>query len=299
MFHSIMIPLDGSILSEQALAFAAGMAQSHDAHLTLVHVHHPSTSHPIFIEGLPVIDEDLHSLAADHERTYLELKAAPLRERGLVVDCRRLEGPTAPALAGFARSNAVNLIVLTTHGRSGFAHFWLGSIAEDLLRIAATPLLLLRPTPDESEGEYVPVRRILAALDGSATAEAILDPVEDLAQATRAQVVLLHVVPASHERLHPSDPVDTPKLAEQNGDAYLATVAGRLLKKGIATERVVAVSNHPAHAILEEAEGRTIDLIALATTGRGDRGSGLLGSVADKVLRGAHKPLLVACPRPD
>jgi nucleotide-binding universal stress UspA family protein len=296
MLRSIMVPLDGSRLSEQALAFAADLARERTTQLTLIHVHHPSASHPIVIEGMPVIDAQLRSLAADHERTYLELAAEPLRTRGISVDCRRLEGATAPTLAGYARSHGVDLVVLTTHGRSGFAHFWLGSIAEDLLRIAATPLLLLRPT-DSAESPQVPtIQRILVALDGSPNAEAILAPVVDLALACGAAVVLLQVVPEGQTRQMPANALENSELAQQNGDAYLASISGRLSEKHIATERMIVANNHPARAILETADHAAIDLIALATAGRGGRRDAFLGSVADKVLRGARCPLLVARP---
>jgi nucleotide-binding universal stress UspA family protein len=300
MFRSIMIPLDGSSLSEQALAVAADLVRASADQLILVHVHSPSSDTPIIMEGMPVIDDQLRSLAADHERAYLELHADRLRADGLTVDVRRLEGPTAASLTGYARGNAVDLIVLTTHGRSGFAHFWLGSIAENLLRISATPLLLLRPNPDAPEPQPLSIRRILTALDGSANAEAILAPVEALADRTGATVVLLQVVPLSQARAavtsDASNVVDPPELAQQNGDAYLATIAARLLERGLQSERMVVSSSNPARTILDVAESQSIDLIALATVGRGGRAGTFLGSVADKVLRGATCPLLVLRP---
>ncbi|HMN26762.1 MAG TPA: universal stress protein, partial [Caldilineaceae bacterium] len=71
MYSSILVPLDGSLLSEHALPLACALALRANALLRLVHVHTLSTS-PIYIEGQPVIDENLVSLSQEHERIYLE-----------------------------------------------------------------------------------------------------------------------------------------------------------------------------------------------------------------------------------
>jgi nucleotide-binding universal stress UspA family protein len=83
MFRNILVPLDGSPLSEQALPVAARLARAANATLHLVHVHTPATLNPIVIEGLPVIDDDLRSLAAEHEAAYLARLAAQLTNDGL------------------------------------------------------------------------------------------------------------------------------------------------------------------------------------------------------------------------
>jgi nucleotide-binding universal stress UspA family protein len=72
MYHSILVPLDGSSLSEYALPAASDIARRSGAALRLVHVHMHVTPDPIYVEGLPVIDERMQSLDTDHERVYLE-----------------------------------------------------------------------------------------------------------------------------------------------------------------------------------------------------------------------------------
>ena len=76
MFKAILVPLDGSPLAEQALPTAARLARATGTALHLVHVHVAASLDPISIEGLPVVDEHFHSLAAQHEQVYLERAAA-------------------------------------------------------------------------------------------------------------------------------------------------------------------------------------------------------------------------------
>src|SRR5512138_2571716 len=72
MYRSILVPLDGSPLSEYALPMACDIARRSGALLRLVHVHVLYTPAPIYVEGMPVIDEQMHSLGKAHERAYLE-----------------------------------------------------------------------------------------------------------------------------------------------------------------------------------------------------------------------------------
>jgi nucleotide-binding universal stress UspA family protein len=70
MYRNLLVPLDGSTFGEHALLFACSIAQCTGAVLHLAHVH--VLNDPIYIEGMPVIDAELHSLAREHERAYLE-----------------------------------------------------------------------------------------------------------------------------------------------------------------------------------------------------------------------------------
>ncbi|MEI7769904.1 MAG: universal stress protein, partial [Chloroflexales bacterium] len=171
MFHTILAPLDGSPASEQALATAARLAQHSQSTLHLAHVHSPYTTTPIMIEGLPVIDDELHSRAADHELAYLRQAAASVVTAADPI-IARLDGPVAFTLSSYCHEIGADLLVLTTHGRSGFTQLWLGSVAEALLHSLSVPMLLLHPAP--APVPPTPFRHILVPLDGSALAEQIL-----------------------------------------------------------------------------------------------------------------------------
>lgn len=288
--ENILIPLDGSPLAEQALEMGRAVAEQSGATIRLVHVR--NRYHPIFMEGLPVIDEHLQPVQDLHEQSYLEGVQARLQAAGVVdVEVDLLDGSAAPTLASHAVATGSDLIIMTSHGYGGFERFWLGSVAESLLRISEVPLLLQCPQGDAPAGaEPFTCDAILLPLDGSALAEGILAPVEQLAKLMGARVHLLRVL-SPQEAAAP--PLDTGITAEH----YLQKVAAMLRWKGVVVETELRTHEQPAHAILSVAEEQGVELIAMATHGRGGLQRLLLGSVSNKVLRGSSRPLLLYRPR--
>ena len=131
MIDTILVPLDGSELAERALQSARALALRYDAGLVVAHVHEPAE--PIILDDLPATDDQLRSLTRQHEQAYLErvaLEAAP--DGRPPVKVVLLEGSVARSLSDCADRNGVDLIVLTTHGRTGFERAWLGSVTDAL-----------------------------------------------------------------------------------------------------------------------------------------------------------------------
>ncbi|WP_129633456.1 universal stress protein [Candidatus Oscillochloris fontis] len=298
MFKTILVPLDGSPVSEQALVVAARLAQSHSACIHLAHVHSPYTTAPITIEGLPVIDEDLHSLAADHELAYLHQLAAKLPVSDHEPVTARLEGPIAFALNRYCYDSHADLVVLTTHGRNGFTQLWIGSVAESLLRSLHIPLLMLRPSSAPTES--TPFRHIMVPLDGSALAEQILPHAITLADQEGAELTLVRIIEGAPN----SSPAGVAYRPQENSQTtqhetaqiYLDRLTQDLLARGHPARSRVVAAEHPARAILATANEVGADLIALATRGRSGLSHTILGSVADKVLRGGDLPVLALRP---
>ena len=168
----------------------------------------------------------------------------------------------------------------------------LGSVADELIRRAPMPVLLVRP--GEKAPGIIPepvLDNILIPLDGSALAEQVLEPALDLARLMEARCSLLRVV---ESRSSPAKHAGGPP--ERQAEAYLERVAARLREQGLQVRTRVVVARHVAEAILEEAEAQASNLIALATHGRGGLKRLLLGSVADKLIRAAASPVLVYRP---
>lgn len=304
MYRAILVPLDGSPVGEQALQVAADLTRRANATLHLAHVHtHNDTT---YVEGMPVIDEQLHSLGRQHEQAYLD----QIRDRltadtpGLSVRCANpdLQDSVARTLTHYAHEHSCDLLVMTTHGRGGLARLWLGSVADALVRASTTPLLLLPP----NEGAVAPPLpaggTLLVPLDGSTVAEQALRPATTLAGLLEAKLLLLSVVRPTviHGMPLPTGNAGLElELTERHQVAaqqYLAAVASRLHESGIRAETQVMFGEHPARAILEVAQQSGATLIALATHGRSGMQRVILGSVADKVVRSTSIPVLVTRP---
>jgi nucleotide-binding universal stress UspA family protein len=295
----ILVPLDGSALAERALPVAAELSRLAGAPVELVHVHVPISPDPIHVEGLPVIDEHMRSLRRDHERAYLERLREGLGAEASV-STAVVDGPVAPGLAAHARAVGAWLIVLTTHGRGGLERMWLGSVADELARVSPVPILLVRPEPPPA-GRFA---RILAPLDGSKTSEAILEHAARLARlGSGAEIVLLRVVQPlvaavwlPEGAVAAAAPQEDLPGRERRAREYL-DVAARSLA-GLRVRPRVEVAASVAAAILQTAQAEACDLVALATHGRSGLARVALGSVADKVVRASHTPVLLFRPPP-
>jgi nucleotide-binding universal stress UspA family protein len=311
MYHSILVPLDGSPLSEYALPIACDIARRSGAELHLVHVHVRATPAPIYVEGMPVVDEQLQSLSKEHELAYLEsirdrLTAEPELPMTVAVldpfDADLRDQTVPDMLASYAATANSDLIVMTTHGRGGLERFWLGSVADALVRASTVPVLLVRPDEHHPTAQPPLFRQTLIPLDGSALAEQILESALMLGAPVEAEYTLLHVVqPHVLVRWGPfTTPTDLDSEATQrrqlDAQHYLERVARALRATGKQVVIRVVVAEQAAPAILEEARQHGIDLIAIATHGRRSLGRLLLGSVADKVLRRTDIPLLLYRP---
>jgi nucleotide-binding universal stress UspA family protein len=305
MYRNLLVPLDGSTFGEHALPFACSIAQTSGAVMHLAHVH--VLNDPIYIEGMPVIDTELHSLAREHERAYLERIRDDLRStRELAVTCANLDsdGSVAGTLAHYAEANKIDLAVMTTHGRGGLARAWLGSVADALVRCSHVPLLLLRPgdgAPDLAQPPQL--KRILVPLDGSALSEQILDSALELGEQAQAEYILLRAVEpfviTGYAPMAQASRLDVKLTQEQLAEAqrYLDHVADRLRAAGHRTQTRTLLTEQVAVTILDEARRQNTDLIAMTTHGRSGLARLLLGSVTDKVLRGATLQLLIMRPR--
>lgn len=273
MYRSLLVPLDGSPTGEQVLPFARQIARSTGAALELLHVHAPQ--HIIFIEGMPVIDEDLHSLAHAHDRVYLERIAKPLAtDDQLSVGVHVIDGAIVPAILQQAKILQSDLIVMTTHGRGGLARAWLGSVADGLIRHSEQPVLLIHPddaAPDAT-GD-VPFPHVLVPLEPTSPMAAIPVALKALDPAERVRYTVLRVV-------------------DQRTRDVVAEASQFVPSDSRITSKTIEDEN-PARAILDFAAEQQVSMIAVQPHNDSGLRRMLLGSVADKLIRGANVPILV------
>ena len=296
MIPQILVPLDGSVHAESALAVARAVARATGRELTLLRV----VPTPIIVEpiiGLPPPRNHLADcLAADLESAIHYLQEVAGRLPG-AVQTVALQGDPATAIVAYAEQHPqIVLIAMATHGRTGLSRWVLGSVADAVLHAAPVPLLLSRPGAAGSAA--LPPRgasTILVPLDGSAFAAQALDPACALATATGATVVLL----GAHEPgARPAGDAGPSGVApdRQNGvlhlEEHLRATATRLAAAGIPVTTQL-VQGPPAQVILDQCEHVPADLIVMATHGRQGLQRLRLGSVAWQVVQGATRPVLL------
>lgn len=302
MYTRILVPLDGSPFSERALAPATALARRFGAALDLVHVHEP----PPLLGQAPMYDTQYDAeVRRGMHAVHSALAARIAEESGVPATATFLDGSVVHALRRHAAETKADLIVMTSHGRGGISRAWLGSVADRLIREVDAPVFLV-PSTGKDAGAELRFRRLLVPLDGSHLAEGVLDHAVAIGAPGETEYHLLTVVPAwPPGNLYPdvSPPVGRANVeqftarARQDAEESLARVAAALRASGVrATTHVVVDADVPAQEILDFIAEHAIDVVTLATRGRSAIGRAILGSVADKVLRGAHIPVLVYRP---
>jgi nucleotide-binding universal stress UspA family protein len=297
MYRSILVPVDGSTFSEHALPVAARIARRAGAHLQLVRVVPSDPVEDVFVSAG-------ERYPWDEGRTYLRRAADQMEARtGLRPAVRLLGGPVEDTLCEYATGHGADLVVMTTHARRPLPRFWLGSVADELASRLPMPLLLVRPRGEAPDWAAAPLKNMLIALDGSPWAEAVLGPAVELGRLTGAAFTLLGAVsppPVATFDLpvYGTGLIDESALEGVKGgmQAYLEGAARPLREQGLEVRTRVVTEGRPAVAILAEAEAQPCDLIALATHGRRGLSRLFLGSVADKVVRGASASVLLCRP---
>jgi len=287
MFRTILVPLDGTRFAEAALPIASRLARGGSSHVNLVLAHQLVPA--LFGMGefaLPLtnIDEGLRS----QESSYLVNIATDLVEAGAgPVEYREVDGPAGPAVCEEAIRLDADLVVMTTHGRGGAGRLWHGSVADYVVRHLTVPVLLVHPDYAKTRSADSALRGILVALDLSEDSEAILEPVEELARITHAPVTLIHVVmePVLEVWKDPEAPRRLDRIAE------------RLRERGVVVFTRVTSGIDAALTLRDALRESRFDLMAMTTHGAGGLRRLWMGSVADKVVRSASKPVLVLRPR--
>lgn len=292
MYRSILVPLDGSKFAERALALAIPLAEQHGATLVLLHAHEPIL--PLVIGGgAPVRDTALDETHRAESGAYLD----KLAKRTAKLTTARVEalfrdGQVVPTINAVVASHDVGLVVMSTHGRGGFQRFWLGSVADALVRHATVPVLLVRgarPVAKRLVGQ-APFLRVVVPVDGSERAEEAVTAVKTLLGKARARLTLLHVV-------HPMTAVASANLKrDPEGEVvqgYLEPLAREVATETLEVRIDVKVDHNIARVVSEAAETHDADLIAIAGQGMTGAQRFLVGSVADKLMRTAPVPVLV------
>ncbi len=312
MYKRMLVPLDGSELSEVVFPYAKELAGRLGLDVILLHVHSPE-------EGKT---SPLYRAYIEHKAEIIKRQSQEVQGKvgiepgGKVLEVRGelVAGYPAEEILRYADERDIDLILMATHGRSGIRRWVMGSVADKVLRASNVPVWLVRTEiPEGIVYDKWPKRTMLVPLDGSELAETILPHVEALAKQRGAElvdVVLLRVCEsgAALGYYPPSARFETPTgavhvmpqeyargeaakykiLAEQ----YLAGIEQRLKDAGLRVRAEVR-AGEPAEEIVDYANTNPFNLIVMSTHARSGLSRWAYGSVATKVLQGVSSPVFL------
>ncbi len=299
MFKHLLVPLDGSRLAEAALPPAENLAAKTGAMITLIHV--------IEKDAPAAIHSDRHLVTAAEAEAYLaEMKGRPrLKDLRVETHVHTTEvKDVAHSITEHSAELTPDLIVMTTHGRGGARRFFFGTIAQQVITMGRTPVLMVRPvegnkaSPDVRTGDW---GTILVPLDGNASHEKGLPFAAGIARAFHTRVHLLMVVPrfgnlrgseAAASSVLPGATRLKLEMESAIAEDYLEGRAEELKREGIETSTETA-RGAPARVIIRVARGREADLVVLGTHGKAGADAFWSGSVAARVVERTHVPLLL------
>ncbi len=320
MFQRILVPLDGSSRAEQAVPVAACIARATpEGRVVLVRVMPPAFQ--IGAERGAVV----HSTRVEPERldivAYLtRITGWPVLS-GIPTTTEVRLGPPAPAILGAAAAHTSDLIVITSHGRTGLTRWALGSVAQQVARHAEVPVLILREHAARfgaAPGGTRRPLRVLVPLDGSLLAEEAVRPASELALAMagpRAVIMHLVLVVSPYEAGESQMPEALTVVGAQEylrhvsqrleADAPTIRVQWRIYAgldiaysilhgEDIAAQQVLAGGAQNVQDVGDADErAHAYDLLAMSTHGRTGMTRWATGSITERVLQQTSLPVLV------
>ena len=299
--RNILCPVDFSDFSRRAVDHAVAIARWYDSKLTLFHVAAvvPVAAYGPGSAGLaPVV-----AAHADREELLRSLRRFAGEEVGteVPIELELAEGDVAAAILASTEAKAHDLIVLGTHGRSGFERLLLGSVTEKVLRKASCPVLTVpRHAPDAVPAPPVLFKRVLCATDFSDCSANALNYAMSLAQEADAYLSVVHVVELPAELsadVEPSGVAGAGALreyvaaAQEEYKTRLRAAVPESIRAYCTVETVLA-SGKPSREILRVAGTQRSELIVIGVQGRGAADRLFFGSTAEYVVRHATCPVL-------
>jgi nucleotide-binding universal stress UspA family protein len=295
MFKHLLVPLDGSKLAEASLPVALNLGLKLGASVTLLHI--------IEKDAPPEIHGDRHLTSEDEACKYLNQVAETFFPSGFKVETHvhtEQVSNVTRSIVDHSGEFEPDLIVMCTHGASGWREVVVGSIAQQVIGLGKTPILLVR-AGEVGAVPFTAFKNLLVPLDGDAEHELCLPDAVELAEFFDGSLLLLTVVHtlgtlpgkrAATGRMLPGAMRAMLDIDEQSAAEYLERLALKLSEQGLKVSTRVRRGD-PAQQILSQAQPQDIDLIVLATHGKSGMTAFWSGSVAPKVVTEAKVPMLL------
>ncbi len=292
MMHSILVPLDGSKLSEEVLPFAAAIGTRLGAELTLLYVVSPEGFSERVDERYGHLLDGFAEYSRQWAEGYLSGVQERLREQGTESTPRVATGGPAQAIVSEARRPGIGLIAMTTHGRSGLARWTMGSVAEGVLRETTAPLLLYRAT---GQGGTSTLGKVMLPLGGSPASEQAIPLATSLTRKLAVPLVLARAVPMTVFGADDDGAdymVEVLEAMEEEAQGYLEQKQKDLVSNGLVVESRF-LRGDAASSLIDLTHKLPDCLVVMSTAGRTGLGRMILGSVADRVVRHSARPVVL------
>jgi nucleotide-binding universal stress UspA family protein len=287
MYKRILVPLDGSMQAEKAMEPAILLAKVLSAEMLLVRVV-PTVTHIAPTLDIPWQTKKAEKQQRQTSEAYLRAMRTSGIKHGVRIDrAEVLSGLPAVSINQLAVSENIDLIIFTNRGRGGQKTWRVGSVAMKLARGAPCDTLIVRTDAREP----LTLKRILVALDGSNLAENALKPAQALADATEAETILFRVTPPVELAIGSEEAEAIMPNLQGQVEQYLGKIRDRWTNGR--TVKISAQTGPVAQSILDQAEKKMADLIVLAAHGANESKQWSLGGVANKVVLGARRAVLI------
>jgi len=292
----ILCPIDFSDYSRRAFDHAIAIARWYKSTVTALHVFSPA---PVAAYAGPVVFEPIVLTPGDRDQLVADTKAFAAAEAapGVAIEAVVREGNTAAEIVDQAADMKTDLLVIGTHGRSGFERLLLGSVTEKVLRKVRCPVLTVpRRLPEAVPSGPVLFKRILCAVDFSESSMNALKYALSLAQEADGGLTVVHVLPAEFvgqvgiEEAHV-----TLAALERQREEDARKLLEKALPEGAAAyckTDMMLPRGKPWREILRIAADRQAELIVMGVQGRGAADLMFFGSTTQHVVREATCPVL-------
>jgi len=296
MYRQVLVPLDGSAFAEATLPLALEISRRTGAGVHLATVLEPVTSFAY---------EGWEGAAVEWSEQYLQDVLDRIEgQAGGDISHAVLNGHTIEMLQSEADAKSVDVVVMASHGRGPLSRMWLGSIADGFVRHTDRPVVIVRPYEDAepvtSFGHSF--KTLMIPLDGSDLSERALGHATEFGELFDSAYHLTRIVSYPVDIASPYLPhtaqvnQQVMEDAKKGAAEYLENHAANMRGRGLRVTTSVAVDAQAGNGILAEAEAVGADMVAMSTHGRTGISRAVLGSAADKVLRGVHTPVLLYKP---
>ncbi len=290
---TLLVPIDGSDASANAIEYAFQMGSTTGASITFCHSVDPSAVQcsPYDLGGMGVMIEEIEQVST----SLLAAAKAKADARGIAASTLELRGPAIAAIVDAANQRGVSAIVMGTAGRSGASRWFLGSVTEGVLRSSDRPVFTISRWQPVAAKQPSYFKRIVVAVDQSEASNAAIEFALRLADPPHTTVELVHILhaPAMRATVEPNGKGQQRLIREcAQAEELLQTCSERFGERNIHVDRTMK-DGDPAAEIVAIASHQRADLITIGTHGRRGLQRLVLGSVAEHVVRGASVPVAV------